>query len=83
MRLNCPYCNEKDTNAHYPRFCRDSTVVDAGRKHLSLIAAAIHTYELKKSTANSLAAMYDLDALGRHIDPGADKNGVCEGLSNT
>ena len=52
----------------------------ARRKHLSLLAAAIHTCKRKKPTANALAAMYDLDDLGRHIDPGADENGTCEDL---
>ena len=80
LRLNYPYCKEKDTNAHYLHLCGEPTVVAARRKHLSLLAAAIHTYKLKKSTANALAAMCDLDDLGRHIDPGAHENGICEGL---
>ena len=52
----------------------------ARRKHLRLLAAAIHTCELKKSTANALTATYDLGALGRHIDPEADEERICEGL---
>ena len=80
VRLNCPCRKEKDTNAHYLRFDREPTVAAARRKHLSLFAAATHTSKLKKSTANTLAAMYDLDDLGRHINPGADDNGICEDL---
>ena len=80
LRLNCPHCTEKDTNAHYMHFCRESTVVATRRKHRSLPPAAIHKCELKKSTANALTAMYDLDDMGRHIDPGAKEDGVCEGL---
>ena len=80
VRLNCSYCKEKDTNAHHLHFCREPIVLAARRKHLSLLAAAIHTCELKKSTAKALTAMYDSDDLGRHIDPGADENGICEGL---
>ena len=80
MRLNCPYCKEKDTDAHYLHFDRELTVVAARRKHLSLLDAAIHTYKLKKSTANALTATYDLDDLGKHIDPGAGENGICEDL---
>ena len=81
MRLNCPCCKEKDTNTtHYLHFCREPTVMVARRKHLSLLAAAIHTCEMTKSTANALATMYDLDALGRHIEPGVDEDIMCEGL---
>ena len=80
MRLNCPYCKGKDTNAHYLHFHREPTVVAARRKHRSLLAAAIHTCKLKKSTANALTAIYDLDDLGRHIDPGVKENGACQGL---
>ena len=29
VRLNCPYCKEKDKNAHYPHFYREPTVVAA------------------------------------------------------
>ena len=43
VRLNCPYCKEKDTHAHYLHFYRGPTVVAARRKHLSLLAAAILT----------------------------------------
>ena len=61
-------------------FCREPTVVAARRKHRSLLAATIHKYKRMKSTANALTAMYDLEDLGRHIDPGAKEDGVCEGL---
>ena len=80
MRLNCPYCKEMDTHAHYLHLYREPTVVAARQKHLRLLAAAIHTYKLKISTANTLTAIYDLGAMGRHINPGADENGVREGL---
>ena len=79
-RLNCPYCKGKGTNAHYMHSCRESTVVAARRKHRALLAAAIHTCKLKNSTALALTAMYDLDDLGRHIDPGAGEKKVCEDL---
>ena len=36
----------------------------------------------KKSTANALTAMYDLDDLGRHIDPGTKEDGVCADLAD-
>ena len=80
MRLNCPYCKEKDTNAHYMHFYREPTVVATRRKHHGLLAAAIHKCEFKKSTAKALMAMYDLDDLGRHIDPGRKEDNVCADL---
>ena len=69
------YCKEKGTNAHYLRFCREPIVVTARGKHHSLHAAAIHTCKLKKSTANALTVVYDLNNLGRHIDPGSKEDG--------
>ena len=56
QRLNCPYCKEKYTNAHYMHFCREPTVVAARRKHRGLLAAATHKCELKKFTARALTA---------------------------
>ena len=53
-------------------FCREPTVVAASGKHRGLLAEAIHKCDLKKSTAMALTAMYDLDDLGRHIDPGGE-----------
>ena len=50
------------------------------KKHRGLLAAAIHKCEQKKSTANALTVMYDLNDLGRHIDPGAKEDGVCANL---
>ena len=80
VRLNCPYYKEKDTNAHYLQFCRGHTVAAAREKHLRLLAAAIHTCKLKKSTADALTAMYQLVTLGGYTDPGADENGACNAL---
>ena len=68
MRQNCPRCKEKDT--HYLRFCREPAVVATRENHVKLLAAAIRTCELKKSTAEALTAMYSLDTQRRHIDPG-------------
>lgn len=78
--LDCPYCKELDTNAHYLHFCTEPTVVAARQKHHRLLAAAIHTCEPKKSRAGALTAMYTLDNQGRHIDPGAEGNGVSNAL---
>ena len=66
VRLNCPYCQNPDTNDHYVHFCVEPTVVAARRKHTELLIAVICACELKMTTANALTAMYMLNAQGRN-----------------
>ena len=79
-RLNCPHCQNQDTNDHYMHFYIEPTVVAARWGHHKLVAAAIYTCELKKTTAEALTAMYSLGAQGWHIDPQAIDNDACENL---
>ena len=79
-RLNYPHCQKPDKNDHYMHFCLTPTVIAARRENRRLLAAAIFTCELKKTTAGAPAAMYSIDAQGRHIDPGKTDGGACENL---
>ena len=80
IRLNCPFCNERDDNNHYLSFCREPTVVAARAQHYALLTAAIHACKLKKSTACVFAAIYTLDDAGRHVDPRSGEIQKCEDL---
>ena len=79
-RLNCPYCKVGDTNDHYRHYYMEPVVVVARKKHLALLAAAIHTFKFKSTTARALASMYTLDDDEMHIDPGAAGEEICAGL---
>ena len=48
LRLNCPSCKEKYTNAHYMHFCREPTVV-AARKNTAVCSRQRYTNANKKS----------------------------------
>ena len=63
-RLNSPHCKVADTYDHYRLYCMEPTVVAARRKHLALLAAAIHKSGLKSSTARALISMCILDNEG-------------------
>ena len=56
------------------------TVVAARQEHHRLLAIAIYTCELKKTTAETRTAMYSLGAQGMHIDPWTIDGDVCENL---
>ena len=76
-QLNCTHCKVADTNDHYRHYGVESAVVAARRKHLALLAVAIHTCKLKPTTARAPTAIYTLENEGRHIDPGAASTEEC------
>ena len=56
-RLNCPHCKAVDTSDNYRHYCAEPTIVAARRKHHTLLTAAIHKSELKRSTVRALTSM--------------------------
>ena len=69
-----------DINDHCRHYCVEPTVIKARQKHHTLLAASIHSTELKRSAVRALTSMYTMDNAGRHMDPGAEGGEVCAEL---